>query len=175
MEETIALIDNIVEEHRIITGKVQNLEQVASDAETIRELEKAKEVFMPGRFDQESSLQKLQELLETISSGLEAHFNREETGLLIAFEKYGDKELASALHSLLSEHEDLRGRFAHLRKIMAELAGGELSRQVWEASAHDMRAYVSHTRKLIEVHAQTEQKLLQKLRSQLMRREKENG
>lgn len=174
MEETIALIDRIIDEHRIIAGKVQTLEQVASDTETIRELDKAKEVFMPGQIGQESSLQELGKLLETIGAGLEAHFNREETGLLTAFEKYGNRELASALHSLLSEHEDLRGRFAHLRKTVAELASGELSRHLWEASAHDMRAYASHTRKLVETHAENEQKLLQKLRSQLIKREKEN-
>ena len=174
MEESIALIDSIIEEHGIIAGEFQNLEQVASDTEAIRELEKTKEVFMPGRFDQESSLQKLGELLETIGSGLEAHFDREETGLLTACENYGDRELASALHSLLSEHEDIRGRFTHLRKIVTELVGGKLSRHVWEASAHDMRAYVSHTRKLVGVHAENEQKLLQKLRSQLLEREKEN-
>ncbi len=173
MKETIALIDKIIEEHEIITGKVHTLEQVASDAEAIGELKKAKEIFMPGRFGQESRLQKLQELLETIAEGLQAHFNREETGLLLAFEKYGDKELASALHFLLCEHEDLRNRFAHLRKLVAELAGGRLSRQVWEATAYDMRAYASHTRKLLEVHAETEEKLLRKLRSQLMGRGEE--
>jgi len=172
VEETVALIDKIIEEHRIIAGEFQNLEQAASDTEAIRELEKTREVFMPGRFDQESRLQKLGELLETISLGLDAHFSREETGLLTAFEKYADKELASALHSLLVEHEDIRGRFTHLRKTMAELAGGKLSRHVWEASAHDMRAYVSHTRKLVGVHAENEQKLLQKLRSQLTKRGK---
>ena len=175
MEETITLINNIIKEHRIITRKVRTLEQAANDAETLRELKKAREVFIPGRFSQASNLQKLQELITTISLGFEAHFNLEETGLLIAFEKHGDKELASTLRSLLSEHEDLRGRFVHLKKNVAELVGGELSHYVWEANAYDMRAYVSHTRKLIEEHALTEQRLLQKLRSQLMRREKKNG
>ena len=172
MDEIVALIDKIIEEHRIITGTVQALEQAATDAEAMAELEEAKEVFMPGRLEQKAGLQKLQELLETTDSGLQAHFSGEETGLLGAFEKYGSKELASALRSLLLEHEDLRNRFAHLRKLVAELGTGRLSRQVWEASAYDMRAYLNQTRRQLEVHAETEQELLQKLRSELMRQEK---
>ena len=172
MDEVIALIDKIIEEHRIISGTVQTLEQAATDVEAIVELEEAKEIFMPGRFEQKPGLQKLQELLETIDSRLQAHFNREETGLLTAFEKYGAKELASALRSLLLEHEDLRNRFVHVRKLVAELVTGGLSRQVWEASTYDMRAYINQTRRLLAVHAETEQGLLRKLRSELMRQEK---
>jgi regulator of sigma D len=174
VEETIALIDKIIGEHKIITQRVQTLEQVANDAEAMVGLEKAKEAFMPGRFEQKQGLQKLQELLDTIEQGLQAHFNREETALLTAFEKHGDKELVSTLRSLLLEHEGLRNRFAHSRKHITELTSGGLSRHVWEASAHDMRAHISHTRKLLEAHAEIEQELLQELRSELIRREKGN-
>lgn len=169
MEEIIALIDKIIEEHKTIIQGVQALEQAANDAEAMAGLEKAKEAFMPGRFQQKQGLQKLQELLEQTNQGLQAHFNREETALLTAFEKHGDRELASALRSLLLEHKDLRNHLAHSREHVAELAGGELSQQLWEAKAYDMRAYISHTRELLEVHARIEQELLQKLRSELMK------
>jgi len=174
MEETIALIEKIIEEHTVITGRVQALEQVANDVESIVGLEKAKEAFMPGRFGQKQGLQKLLELLEKTEQGLEAHFNREETALLTAFEKHGDEKLVSALHSLLLEHEDLRHRFTHSKNHAAELAGGELSRQVWEASGHDMRAHISHTRKLLETHAAIEQKLLRTLQKQLQEHSSES-
>jgi hypothetical protein len=39
---------------------------------------------------------------------------------------------------------------------------GGLSSQVWQAKAYDMRAYISNTKKLVEVHAATEGKLLLK-------------
>ena len=167
MEETVALLNKIIEEHKTIIQKVQTLEQVANDTEAIVGLEKAKEAFMPGRFEQKQGLQKLQGLLETIEKGLQAHFNQEETGLLAAFEKHGGRKLVSALHSLLLEHEDLKQRFAHSGNLVAELSSGGLSRNVWEASAHDMRAYVSHTRKLLEAHARSEQKLLLTLKGEL--------
>ena len=172
MDETLTLINQILEEHKLIIKRVQNLEQAANDAEALLGLERAKEQFVPGRFDQRQSLQKLQEWLETIDEGLQAHFNREETALLTAVEKHGDKELASDWRSLLLEHEDLRNRFAHSREHVAELISGRLSRQLWEAGAHDMRAHISHTRKLLEAHAEIERKLLQTLRSKLVKREK---
>jgi iron-sulfur cluster repair protein YtfE (RIC family) len=167
MEETLALIEKIVGEHKSIMQGVRSLEQAASDAEAIVGLEKAKETFMPGRLEQEQGLKKLQASLEAIDQGLRAHFNREETGLMNVFEKHGNKELASALRSLLLEHEDLRNRLAHAKKHVAELMSGGLSRHLWEASAHDMRAHISHTRKLLEAHAEIEQELFHKLRTEL--------
>ena len=172
MEEVLSLIDGIIAEHKTIIRRVQTLEQVANDAEAIAGFEKAKEAFVPGRFDQKQGLQKLQELLETTEQGLQAHFIREETALLTAFKRHGDKNLASDFRSLLLEHEDLKNRFAHSRKHLAELTGGGMSRHLWEASAHDMRAHISHTRKLLEAHAEIERELLQTLRRQLGERAK---
>ena len=167
MEEKAVLIDRILEEHKAIKQQMQTLEKVGNDVEALAGLDEIKGDFMPGRLDQSQSLKRLQDLLDKISHGLEEHFNREETGLLVAFEKHGDKELAAALRSLLLEHEDLRNRLAHSRKHVAELTGGGLSRHLWEASAHDMRAHLSYTRKLIEAHAETEQELFHKLKKQL--------
>lgn len=168
-QEVIAMIDRIIEEHKVFIQRVQTLEQVANDAQAMLGLEKAQEAFMPGRLEEKQSLQKMQGLLETIDQGLRAHFDREESQLLAAFEKHGDKKLVSALRSLLVEHEDIRNRFAHEGKQMAELLSGDLSRHIWEASAQDMRAHISHTRKVLEAHARTEQKLLRTLQSELMR------
>ena len=169
MEKDLALIEEIIGEHKTIMQGVQNLEQVASDTEAIASLEEAKEGFMPGRLEQGQSLQKLQEALETIDQGLQAHFSREETALLSVFKKHGNKELVSALRSLLLEHDDLRNRLTHSKKHVAELLSGGLSRHRWEASAHDMRAHISHTRKLIGVHAGIEWELFHKLQTELMK------
>ena len=84
-----------------------------------------------------------------------------------AFEKYGDRILASALHVLLLEHQELRNRLAKSKAEIAELAVGGLSREVWQGKVWGLRAYVSHTRNLIEAHAKSEQELLLTLRKQL--------
>ena len=172
--EVVALIDQIIEEHKTILQRFQTLNQVANDVEAIGGFEKAKEAFMPGRLDEKQSLQKLQALFETTDKGLQAHFDREETALLSAFEKHGDRKLVTALRSLLLEHEDLKHRFANSRNHVNQLTTGGLSRSIWEASAQDMRAHISHTGRLLEAHAKIEQELLQKLRSELTRAEIRN-
>ena len=169
MEEVLGLIDKIIEEHKTIIGRLKTLEQVANDAEAIVGFDKAKQVFVQGRFGQKEGLQELQDLLDKIARGLRAHFKREETALLTAFERYGDKNMASSLRSLLLEHDDLRSRIAHSKKHVAQLTGGKLSRQVWEATAYDIRAHISHTKKLVEAHAEIEKELFLTLRKQLTR------
>jgi len=175
MEETLALIDKIIEEHKLIFHRVQTLDRATNDIRAMLELERAKEDFVPRRFgDQRRALQIWQESIEAVDEGLQAHFDREEKGLLTAFEKYGDRMLASALHVLLLEHEELRNRFAKLKTEVAELAVGGLSREVWEGKAWGVRTYLNHTLKLLEAHAQSEQELLETLRSESRRTIKGN-
>jgi iron-sulfur cluster repair protein YtfE (RIC family) len=161
------LIDRLIDEHKVVIEDARALEKVANDASALVKLEEARDTFVPGRFDQQLSLQKLQESLEAIDKGLTRHFNREETGLLAAFEKHGDRKLVTTLNSLLLEHEDLRNRLAHAKEHVAELVSGGLARHRWEASANDMRAHLSHTRTLLEAHATIENELLMELREHL--------
>jgi iron-sulfur cluster repair protein YtfE (RIC family) len=167
MKEIVSLLDRLIDEHKVIAKDARSLEQLANDASLLVDLEEAKETFVPGRFNQTQSLHKLQELLEKITQGLQAHFNREETGLLAAFEEHGERKLATTLNSLLLEHEDLRNRLAHAKDHVAELVSGGLARHQWEASANDMRAHLSHTRKLLEAHAAIENELFVELRRRL--------
>lgn len=168
MNEALALIDKIIEEHKQILARFQSLEQVANDAQVLSALDRAKEDFLPGRLDdQKGGLLKWQESLETIDQGIKAHFDREETGLLAAFERHGGRMLVSALRVLLSEHEELRNRLVRLKKDVAELAAGGLSREMWEGKAWGVRVYIDHTWKLFQSHARSEQKLFRTLRSQL--------
>ena len=173
MEDTIALIDRIMEEHKAITQNADNLEQLANDVEAAAKLEKAKEAFVPGRFNQQQGLQQMQESLEIIRKGIEAHFEREEMALLAAFEKHGDRRLVSALRSLVNEHEGLRNRFVQMKQHVVELTGGELASQLWGARAHDMRVYASHTLKLLGAHARNEHELLLEMSEQLKKGSKE--
>ena len=169
MTEILSLIDQLIEEHKQILQNIQTAQKVANDTVAILELEQTKEDFVPGRFnDQKQGLQNLQDSLETIDKGLQEHFSREETGLLTAFEKYGGGILASALRVLLLEHQEIKDRIAKSKKEVAELASGDLSREVREGGAWGVRVYLSHTRKLIQAHAQSEQELFYKLRTELM-------
>jgi len=171
MKKALGLLDQLIEEHKQILQEAQTAEQVASDAVAIIELEKAKEDFVPRRFgDQKLGLKNLQESLKTIEKRLQAHFDREEKGLLTIFEQHGGGMLAAGLHVLLLEHQELKERVAESRKEVAELAAGGLSREVGEGRAWATRVYISHTRKLLEAHAQSEQELFHKLRTELIGR-----
>lgn len=167
MQEAVALIDQLIEEHKVIGQRIGKLESVVNDAEALGGVDQAKEAFMPGRPQQAKGLKDFQQLLKVTCDGLEAHFKREETALLGIVQKYSSKESAAALNSLLLEHTDLRGRLDNTVKDVQKLVSGGLSRHVWEASAHDLRAHISHTRKLIEAHAGIEQELFHKLRNEL--------
>lgn len=134
MEQPIDIIQQIIEEHKVIGKGLESLEKSANDALALMGLEKAKGTLVPGRFDQKEGLKNLQESLESLEKGLQGHFEREETLLLAAFRKHGGQELVSVLNTLLMEHKDLLGRFEQSRKDIAALKQGGMSRHLWEAS-----------------------------------------
>ncbi|MFC2007278.1 hemerythrin domain-containing protein [Chloroflexota bacterium] len=167
MDETIELIAQLIEEHKIINKTTQDLEREVNDVDIGDELDRAKEAFVPGRFQQKEGLLRLKELLEAADKRIETHFNREETSLLIAFERNAVGNLVSELRSLLSEHGVLREQMVHTKELVAELVGGELSHQSWEAKANDLRAYISRNHKLLLNHARKELEIFLKIKSQL--------
>jgi hypothetical protein len=77
--------------------------------------------------------------------------------------------LTSGLRLLLLEHQELKDRIAQSRADVAELISLDSSREVLEGKAWGVRVYVSHTRKLIEEHAKSEQQLFAKVREELER------
>ena len=74
-----------------------------------------------------------------------------------------------------SEHKNLTDRLVNSKQDVAKLMSGDLSRGLWEATGYDMRAYLSHTRRLLETHAEMEQELLRTLRSELTGIQERNG
>ena len=174
MEEAIALINQLIEEHKQIVRRFQTAESIASDAGALVAMDEAKDDFVPGRFgSQKQSLQSLKESLEMVAQGLQEHFDREERGLLALFKKYGGEMMASGLRVLLLEHQELKDRIAESEKEVAELIEAKLSREVQEGKAWGVRVYMGHTRKLIEAHAQSEQELFHELRAKLKRHERQ--
>jgi len=169
MEDDLAIIERVIAEHKTIRQHFQRLEKVANDAEAMVGLEEAKEAFMPGRLGQKKGLLSLGNTLNTIEGGLQRHFHFEEISLPEVVDHCGDEEDRASLRSILLEHADLRNRVARSKKHVAELTNADMARHRWEASAHDMRAYISHTRKLLEAHAEIEQELLHELRDRLQK------
>lgn len=161
-DEVVALINRLIEEHKILNLDMASLENVVNDAGAIINFERAKDIYIPGRPGAKDDLKKLDKLLDTIDQGLRAHFDREEKGLNTAFDKLGTPEMAKAFHTLVLEHDGLRDRLSQHQNIknnlFKSLKGsdepdhGTMTRQQWEATAHDMRAYIIQSRKLVREH-----------------------
>jgi len=112
MQEILDLIEQLITEHKVIDEEARSLEKAANDASLLSDLKEAGDSFVPGRFNQNESLRVLEEQLEAIEARLDKHFNREETALLTAVDKHGDRKFVSALNSLLLEQSDLRNRMS---------------------------------------------------------------
>jgi len=167
LEETASLINSILEEHAELIEGTQISEGILNDIGASEKLETALDDFMPrSNSNKVKILEDLRESLERIDKELRAHFDREERALLGAFEKQGRRILVSALRVLFTEHQELKNRLAKLRQDASELATGKLSRGIWEGTAYGMRAYMSHTRKLLEAHAGSEEELFQRLQKE---------
>jgi len=105
MEESLALIDAIIEEHKQIREDIETSEHIADDLGAVLELGRAASGFEPATLDRKKrSVQGLQQSLEKVDEELKAHFEREEGALLTAFEDRGGRTFASALRALLVEH-----------------------------------------------------------------------
>ena len=167
MEDVVAIIDRIIEEHKVILSRTRSLEKVANDAGALQAIDQSKDTFMPGRHDNIQALKELEELRAKTEEGLIAHFDFEETKLLQAFQKYGDEKLLEALKTLLVEHKEVRQYLKDLKAEVESLTTGQLSSHLWGAKAYDMRAHITRIHKVIETHARNEQVLFQKLRGEL--------
>ena len=168
MEDPISLIDRIIEDHKQIMKETRALEH---DLDATLELEKAAGDFEPASLDPaRQSLQSLRDSLDRIDRDLDAHFKREENALLRVLEDHGGRTLASALHSLLVEHQELRDRIAKSKQDASELTLGGIPREVWEGKARGVSVYINHTRKLLEAHARSEHELLQTARKDIRAR-----
>lgn len=167
MTDTLQLIEQLIEEHKVLAEKTQSLEAAVNDARLLTEITKAKNTFVPGRHDQADKLKIMEEMLQSIDIWLDKHFIREETILLKAVEEHGDVKMVESLNKLLFEHSDLRFRIAHSKKRVAELLSGDLQRFIWDASANDARTYLSHTHTLLATHAAVENGLFTMIRKKI--------
>ncbi len=167
MTDVIALIDTIIEEHKIILGNLERLEQAVNDAGALMILEHSKDAFMPGRLSPRAGLHELENLQKRVENGLLSHFNREETALLQAFQEYGQDRLVTALKTLLNEHAEIRSELSILKSHVAELSVEKLSRTLWESKGYDLRARITQLHKTIATHAADERSLFHQVQKDL--------
>ena len=167
--DSIAIIHNIIEEHKTKIEKFRDLERSINDIEIAGELDKSLGLFMPGMPDSKPGLIRLHELLESLENWLIAHFNNEEHAFVATLRQQNDDKIISDYMVLLNDHNELKSRVAHSKVLVTELIEGEFTSYIWQAKAYDMRAYISNTKRLVEAHAAAEEVLLLKLLDELVK------
>jgi len=169
MEDIIGLIEQLLAEHRQVLEGINTVEQITGDLGVALKLEDIKETMMPGRLGPEGRrLPELEEALAAFRLKLEEHFMREEIGLMDALEQQGDQMLTSAWNTILLEHPLLRNRLDSLQREIVELDVERSSQEVWEGKIWGLRAYIAHTRKLLEEHAQSEYSILRRVHKKIV-------
>jgi len=170
MSETLALVEQILDEHEQIHGSFEKLGKITGDVSAAAELgsDKTKDYFVPkGLDDKGEGHRRWMETLEAIEHGLKAHFEREETALADAFKREGTPDLADALDQLLAEHKDINAHVAKLKQDAKDIASGGEKIEVWEGSGWGMKTNVEHLHDEIAAHAERERVLLGKLKTHL--------
>jgi iron-sulfur cluster repair protein YtfE (RIC family) len=170
--EALAIVDQILDEHKEIHANFESLGAVSGDIEAAARLrsDKTKDYFVPKSLDDEGrGLARWQQILESIDIGLKAHFRKEETALSEAFQRKGTPELASALRQLLSEHDDINKHVAKLLNDAHDIASGGLRMEVWEGTGWGMKTNIERLQEKIAAHAESERQLLGKMKAHLTR------
>ena len=172
MSETLALVEQILDEHKQIHGSFEKLGQISSDSTAAAELgsQKTKDYFVSKSLDDKGEgLKRWKEMLAAIDLGLKAHFNREETALADAFRQEGTSDLAEALDKLLAEHNDINRHVSKLMKDAKDIASGGEKIEVWEGSGWGMKTNVETLRDEIMAHAERERVLLGRMKDHLQK------
>ncbi len=174
MSEALSVVEQILDDHERIHAEFQTLGQVSGDVEAAAVLgsdRTTKDYFVPKSLDdQGQGLMHWKQLLQSIDSGLKAHFHKEETALSEAFNREGTPELQAALQQLLSEHDEINKRIAKLLKDADDIASGGAKIEVWEGKGWGMKINIDRLRQDIESHAERERELLGRMKNHLHKR-----
>jgi hemerythrin-like domain-containing protein len=174
VESVHGLIGEITLEHTRTIAANDRLQQALDDLTGQKQLETAREAFVPGRQDDQQKFERLTESLGLIDRGLRAHFLSEENQLLEAFEDSGEVELVAMLNRLLQEHTALRQRLNDTQSRVVELSSGGLSQPLWQRRVGDLRDYMSQTAQILARHAKEEDALFKKALA-VLKKETQSG
>ena len=167
MENYLAIIKRVIEEHQTIRGHVKLVGDSLSDREALTSLERARADWVPGRPELLATTQKeLQQAIESLDEGLKNHF---------AFEGKALPPLLGKLfmRAILLDHQEIRKAIAEAKSIAAETKLKGLSREDLLSKESHIQQRISNICQLVEEHAAREETILDMLRRAL--EEKEQG
>jgi chromosome segregation ATPase len=166
MQNALSVIDRLIREHQAIRQNTAGLAQSISDDGAVKILAEIEPPGAKGSGDT-ANLARLLELLKSTAQGLDAHFNFEETGLMAAAERFGDRRLTTAFSTLFLQHEKLRNEFAGCERAIADLMNSRFTGRERGEKTKETQKQLNAAIEQLKNHAASEDILLRDLKKRL--------
>lgn len=164
MNSAKEIIGRILAEHDTILRKSQIILHTSDDASIAAGLTQTESSIAGTASNITQTLHSLQSSIESLAKSLNAHFSFEETGLIFALDKYHNRQLSEAFSGLFLEHESLRNALSDADKAAGLLAAGNATGEDLSLKTQSLRQHLIRAVRLLQEHADREQKLLEDLR-----------
>jgi len=155
MQDKLAIIRRIIDEHQTIKGHLKLVGDSVSDQEALAALQKAHADFIPGRLEVMSEKQKkLQQTMSALDEGLKNHF---------AFEEKALPPLLGELlmQALVLEHREIKNEIDEAKSTVESIKLEGLSREKLISKESHMQQMIDNICQLVEEHATKEEAILE--------------
>ena len=169
MENYLATIRKVIEEHQTIREHVKLVGDSVSDREALTSLERARADWIPGRVEILAEGQmKLQKTLNSLDEGLNNHF---------AFEGRALPPLLGELlmRALVLEHREIMREINEAKSMVAEAKLEGLNREELLLKESRMQQMVNNICVLVDEHATKEEAILDMVKGALEDKSKNKG
>jgi len=169
MENYLATIRKVIEEHQTIREHVKLVGDSVSDREALTSLERARADWIPGRLEILAEGQKkLQQVLSSLDEGLKNHF---------AFEGTALRPLLGELfmRALLLEHREIEREIDKAKSMVAKAKLEGLNREELLSKESQMQQMINSICLLVEEHATKEEAILDMIKRALEDKSKNKG
>ena len=161
MEDNLAIVRRIIEEHQAIRQHVKLVGDSLSDQEALNALTRVRADWIPGRLEILSEKQKrMQQTMSALDEGLKRHFYYEE--------RYLPPLLGELLtRALLLDHGEIKKEIDAVKSMMIDTSLEELSRDELLSRESYINRIISNICQVIDEHATNEELLLEMLKRAL--------
>lgn len=166
MEDSLSIIDRIIEWHKTIRQHVKLVGDSISDREAVTALQETHPGLIPGRLEILSeNYKKIQQAVALLDEGLGNHFDYEEKSLPPVL---GDL----FMRALLLDHEEIRREIGKAKSTLAGIRLEGMSREELLADEKQLRQLIEGMLELVREHAAREEIILEMARKALLEEKK---
>ena len=161
MEDNLAIVRRIIEEHQAIRQHVKLVGDSLSDQEALNALTRVRADWIPGRLEILSEKQKrMQQTMSALDEGLKRHFYYEERHLPPLLGEL-------LMRALLLDHGEIKKEIDAAKSMVIDTSLERLSRDELLAKESYINRIISNICQVIDEHATNEEILLEMLKRAL--------